>query len=170
MGAPSVGNRVDSSDLDLARAETPDPLSATGAPLATTNIQPGRSRRSLLLLGALFFGVLVVAFVAARSFLHAGPEVAPAASGATAASAAHTASDGTAPGNAKSTPEVLPVSGQVPPAPSASAETNELEPPAKATKESARQRPRAAKNPPPPSKPVDTSPPKPGRPKDELGY
>jgi serine/threonine-protein kinase len=164
MGAPSAGNRADSSDLDLARAETPDPLSATGAPLATTNIQPGRSRRSLLMLAALFFGVVLVAFVAARSFLHAGPDVAPAASGATASSAVH-ATDVPA----KTAPEVLPVTGQDSPAPSASAETNEPEPPSKSTKGAVQQRPRPVKNP-PPAKPADTTPPKPGRPKDELGY
>lgn len=166
MGAPSVGGRVDSSELDLARAETPDPLSATGAPLATTNFTTVRSRRPLAILAALFFGVLVIAYFAARSLLHAGPEVTPAAS------ASATPSTNVAAATAEAAPVVTPVNERIVPAPSASAEAPNPEP-ATRSADAVRPKNRSAPKSPPAATPKSSpepAQPKPKRPGDELGY
>jgi hypothetical protein len=119
----------------------------------------------MALLGLLFFGVLVVAFVAARSILHAGPDVAPAASASPAVSV-HAAASGVEP----AAPEVLPVNERVAPAPAPSSSSESAEPaPAVRSRDVARQRPRAGKSQPAAARPpVDT--PKPSKPGDVLGY
>jgi serine/threonine-protein kinase len=166
MGAPSVGSRADTGENDLVRAESsPDAMSATGAPLATTNISATRRRPSVALLSLLFLGVLLVVIVVARTVLRAGPEVGPATS-ASLASSAHTES-----AVPLREPEVVPVSEHAAPAPSASAETASPEPERRGT-DNAHPRSRVAR-PPAPTKPKptpDTTPAKPKRPGDELGY
>jgi serine/threonine-protein kinase len=167
MGATSVGSRGDVVERDLVRAESsPDAMSATGAPLATTHIPTRRSRRSLVMLGLLFAGVLLVAFVAARALLHTGPEPSTEASTSPVSSVSTVAS-----GGRETTPEVTPVTGSAFPAQSSSAEAPQTEPSPKPVKgEGAHAHGHAVRPPPAAKPPAETAPPRPARPGDVLGY
>jgi len=159
--ATSAGRRNESVDAAAQAESTPDALSATGAPLATTHVPTMRRRRSLVALAVLFPALVLAAFVVARTVLRAGPDVSPATSAALPSASASVAKS--------DAPEIMPVMG----APSASAE---VEPSAPAPKGgSAPARPARARGPRPASetpakRTVESSPAKPQRPGDVLGY
>lgn len=168
MAAPGPASRNDAGESAATQAESsPDALSATGAPLATTHV-PGtsRRRRSLALFALLFATILPLAFVAARAVLRAGPEVLPAAStpGPPVRTPASSATE--------ATPEVTPVAGQVVSAPSASAEPDRGESSPRSPAGGARPRAKQPRAPQGPGAkpPAERAASKPSRPGDELGY
>ena len=167
LPAASAGSRNDPADLPPAQAESsPDALSATGAPLATTHVPTTRRRRSMVVIALLSPGVALLAFAVARTVLHAGPEISPAAS-TIAPSARSPSSD-----NRDPAPEITPVTPEGAPSPSASVESGRVEP---SPKGSAVVRPRTHAprvREPASAKGAPEAPPptKPARPGDVLGY
>lgn len=169
MGAASAGNRTDPREPDPAQAESsPDALSATGAPLATTNVPAVQRRRPVALLALLFFAVVAVAFVVARTVFRTAPEIGPAVSASPLASAAHAADSAVR----MAAPEVTPVTEHVVvPTPSTSSTPEAIDQPAKSAAQPARPRGKVARSPQPAvSKPPPDTAPKSKRAGDELGY